>query len=184
MCFWKEAFHTAVYTINRMPTPILDNFTPIEKLLNQKPDYNFLKTFGCACFPFLRLYNENKLNFHTSKCVFIGYGDKHKGYKCLHNSGRVYSARHVIFNELDFPFVSNPTFLQAPAHVHPTIVPDYFNFTLTASDWSLEQHAENRTASVPLTSAGVSPPSSPLAQEPSNDQNQIATSLSSDHPPD
>ena len=29
-----------------------------------------------------------------------------KGYLSLHNSGRVYIARHVLFNEFDFPFAS------------------------------------------------------------------------------
>lgn len=43
----------------QLPVPIW------EKLYNQKPDYSFLKTFGCACYPHLRLYNKNKLEFHT-----------------------------------------------------------------------------------------------------------------------
>ncbi|KAL5805659.1 hypothetical protein ACOSQ4_028392 [Xanthoceras sorbifolium] len=33
-----------------------------------------------------------------------GYSVYHKGYKCLHSSGRVYISRHIIFNEIDFPF--------------------------------------------------------------------------------
>jgi hypothetical protein len=37
--------------------------------------------------------------------VFIGYSKNHIGYKCLHiPSGRVYIARHVVFNENSFPF--------------------------------------------------------------------------------
>jgi hypothetical protein len=37
--------------------------------------------------------------------VFIGYSKNHLGYKCLHiPSGRVYIARHVVFNENSFPF--------------------------------------------------------------------------------
>ncbi|KAL5818483.1 hypothetical protein ACOSQ4_022325 [Xanthoceras sorbifolium] len=70
----------------------------------QLPNYQFMKAFGCACFPYLRDYNKHKLDFHSSKCVFIGYSIVHKGYRCLHVSGKVYISRHVVFNELDFPY--------------------------------------------------------------------------------
>lgn len=65
-----------------------------------------LKTFGCACFSLLRPYNQHKVSFRTSKCVFIGYSFVHKGYKCLHPSGRVYIARSVTFNEAEYPYHS------------------------------------------------------------------------------
>lgn len=29
------------------------------------------------------MYNSQKAQLHTSKCVFIGYGSEHKWYKCL-----------------------------------------------------------------------------------------------------
>lgn len=65
-----------------------------------------LKTFGCACFPLLHLYNQHKVSFRSSKCVFIGYSPFHKGCKCLHPSGRAYIARSVTFNEAEFPYES------------------------------------------------------------------------------
>lgn len=39
-------------------------------------------------------------------CVFIGYNKSHKGYKCLHSSGRVYKTRNVVFTESAFPFIT------------------------------------------------------------------------------
>jgi hypothetical protein len=74
-------------------------------LFNQSPDYLFLKTFGCACWPNLRPYNTHKLQPRSSQCVFLGYSLLHKGYKCLHlPSNRLYISRDVIFDEPTFPF--------------------------------------------------------------------------------
>ena len=101
--YWWDAFHTAVFHINRLPTPVLKNQTPYEKLFKHKADYSFLKCFGCLCYPFLRDYNKHKFDFHSSKCIFIGYSPSHKGYKCLHPSDRVYIVKHVTFDETCFP---------------------------------------------------------------------------------
>ena len=40
--FWEDAFLTAVYIINRLPTPILQHKSPYEMVNNSKPDFNFL----------------------------------------------------------------------------------------------------------------------------------------------
>ena len=60
--------------------------------------------FGCSCFPDLRPYNKHRFAFKTSKCVFLGDSPFHKGYKCLHPSGRIYIARSVTFDEHSFPY--------------------------------------------------------------------------------
>ena len=52
--FWNYAFETSVYLINRMPTPILAHRSPFDCLFQRSPDYHFLRTFGCFCFPFPR----------------------------------------------------------------------------------------------------------------------------------
>ena len=48
--FWDQAFNTVVHLINRLPTRVIDNATPLERLLGDKakPNYDLLKTFGCA----------------------------------------------------------------------------------------------------------------------------------------
>ena len=70
--YWDEAFLTACYLINRMPTPVLGQDTPIHRLLKIPPNYSFLRTFGCACWPSLRKYNSHKLEFRSKMCVFPG----------------------------------------------------------------------------------------------------------------
>lgn len=67
----------------------------------------FCAFFGCACWPNLRPYNSHKLQFRSRQCVFLGYSNFHKGFKCLDlSSGRVYISRDVIFDETIFPFSS------------------------------------------------------------------------------
>ncbi|MDV3200578.1 MAG: transposase family protein, partial [Pigeon pea little leaf phytoplasma] len=61
--FWDSTFTTAVYLINRMPTPILQMQTPFEILFHKKPDYSVLRVFGCACYPYLRPYNKHKFDY-------------------------------------------------------------------------------------------------------------------------
>lgn len=105
--FWDEAFVTATYLINRLPSKVISGDTPIERLFNQKPDYLSLRTFGCACWPHLCPYNARKLQFRSKQCVFLGYSNLHKGFKCLDVSeGRVYISRDVIFDENVYPFAS------------------------------------------------------------------------------
>ena len=81
--YWPDAFSTAVFLINRLPTEVLKQKCPYEFLFNSKPNYSQLKVFGCLCFPHLRPYNKHKLDFRSSPCTFLGYSSKHKGYKCL-----------------------------------------------------------------------------------------------------
>ena len=97
--YWEDAFNTATFLINRLPTPTLNNISPYEKLYNRTPDFSFLRTFGCACWPNLRPYNKHKLDFRSKSCIFIGYSNNHHGYKCLDlSTGRIYISRHVIFD--------------------------------------------------------------------------------------
>jgi hypothetical protein len=103
--FWDEAFLAATYLINRLPSKVIHDSIPLERLFDQKLDYSFLRVFGCSCWPHLRLYNSRKLQFRSKQCVFFGYSSMHKGYKCLEvSTGRVYIYRDVTFDEEVFPF--------------------------------------------------------------------------------
>lgn len=88
--------------VNRLPT-VAHNSTPLEKLLDHKPDYSLLKTFGCLCYPTLRPFNNHKIDPQSTPCLFLGYSSIHKGYKCLSSSNRLYISRHVLFDEKKFP---------------------------------------------------------------------------------
>ena len=41
--FWWDTFVSAIYIINRLPTPILNHLSPWEKAFQRKPNYFFTK---------------------------------------------------------------------------------------------------------------------------------------------
>ncbi|KAJ9558092.1 hypothetical protein OSB04_012706 [Centaurea solstitialis] len=96
--FWGEAAFTAVYTINRHPTPTLKHKSPYEVLYGVSPAYELLKVWGCACFVQLQSHEYNKLEPRGRLCCFLGYGIEHKGYCCWDPiSKRLRISRHVTF---------------------------------------------------------------------------------------
>ncbi|PSS08272.1 Endonuclease, partial [Actinidia chinensis var. chinensis] len=98
--FWGEAALTAAYTINRVPSPLLGNLTPYERLYGTPPDYHSLRVFGCACFVLLQPHERTKLEPRSRLCCFLGYGIEHKGYRCWDPlSRRLRVSRHVVFWE-------------------------------------------------------------------------------------
>uniref|UniRef100_A0A2N9FMC6 Integrase catalytic domain-containing protein n=1 Tax=Fagus sylvatica TaxID=28930 RepID=A0A2N9FMC6_FAGSY len=132
--YWPYAFSTAIYLINRMPTPNLKFTSPWQLLFHTNPDYSFLKTFGCLCFPLLRPYNKHKLEPRSSPCVFLGYALNAKGYLCLNlQTHKLLISRHVAFHENSFPFKSQTspsscstpsnTWLSSVLYFHPCTAP-------------------------------------------------------------
>jgi 3'-phosphoadenosine 5'-phosphosulfate sulfotransferase (PAPS reductase)/FAD synthetase len=122
--FWDEAFLTAVFLINRLPYRVINYDTPFDRLHGQSPEYSFLYTFGCTCCPNLRPYNSRKLEFRSKQCVFLGYSNEHKGFKCLDLAvGRIYVSKDV-FDEQVFPFSSLHLNAGAQLHAELNLLPD------------------------------------------------------------
>jgi len=104
--FWNFAFKSSVYLINRMPTLVLQNQSPFECLFHLTPSYDFLCTFRCLCFSFLRPYHAYKLDFYSSPFVFLSYSSSHLGYRYLDLASQcVYISCHVWFHEDVFFFL-------------------------------------------------------------------------------
>ena len=98
--FWGEAALTAVYTINRCPSPIVQNQTPYDLLFGSSPSYDLLRVFGCVCFVLLYDHERNKLQSRSHLCCFLGYGIGKKGYRCYDPiSKRLCVSQHVVFGK-------------------------------------------------------------------------------------
>ena len=165
--YWPYAFAVAVYLINRLPTPVLSMQSPYQKLFARSPNYDKLRVFGCACFPWLRPYNRHKLEDRSLQCVFLGYSLTQSAYMCLHRpTGRIYISRHVQFDETLFPF-STTTSNSSP-HVDLT--------SNAVTNWS-------HTVTIPATNSTMprQPPCSPLHQRHTSSPTADHHLLSSSH---
>lgn len=116
--YWVEAFFTANVLSNLLPTSTLEGVvSPFEQIHGKSPVYSSLRSFGSACFPTLRDYASTKMDPKSLCCVFLGYNEKYKGYRCLYPpTGRVYISRHILFDENVFPFATTYS------HLHPHMV--------------------------------------------------------------
>ena len=99
LSFCGEAFHAATSHINLFLTPILKHQSSFQTLIHKTLNCNFLLTFGHAFYPLLRPYQNQKLEFQSKQCIFLGYAENHKGYKCLSKSSKVYISGHFNFDE-------------------------------------------------------------------------------------
>ncbi|GJZ49845.1 putative RNA-directed DNA polymerase [Tanacetum coccineum] len=60
------------------------------------------------------------MDFRSTPCVFLGYSPSHHGYRCLDIFiERLYIARHVHFNEAQFPFDIPKTTFPPPSKTSP-----------------------------------------------------------------
>ena len=102
---WVEAFFSAMFLINLLHSSVLqDNKSPYEMIHQKPPTYTALRVFGCKCYPSLRPYMQNKFDPKSLSCVFLGYNEKYKGYRCLYPpTGKIFISRHVLFDENSFP---------------------------------------------------------------------------------
>ena len=106
--FWGETALTAVYTINRIPSPTTHKKSPFELLYDKLPDYSSLRVFGCVYFVSLPSHERNKLEPRSRLCCFLGYSISQKGFRCYDPiSRRLRISRHVEFGNIRLFLVAN-----------------------------------------------------------------------------
>ncbi|KAI5343142.1 hypothetical protein L3X38_011018 [Prunus dulcis] len=103
--FWYHAVAHAASLINFMPSIALGNQSPFQKLFDKPPPLQHLRVFGTAVYPYIRPFNEHKLQSRTVQCVFMGYSQGYKGVICYNTTThRFLLSRHVVHDESVFPF--------------------------------------------------------------------------------
>lgn len=177
---WVEAFSTTVFTINYLPTPVLNEASPFEIMYGKSPIYAIFWIFGCLCFLYLRDYAKHKFEPKSLPCNFLGYNSSYKGFRCLNpKSHRVFITWHAWFDETIFP--SSLSHMQ-PSHA----LSDYISFhdpsssnsslfstNSTASSWPLPSVTPSKpckSCALKLNTSGSSPISLPHVPTPINEQ--------------
>ena len=111
--YWGEAALTAAYLINRLPSQILQNNSPIQLLSKFYPNFktsNHLvpRIFGCVSFVHVHSPHRGKLDPRAIKCIFLGYSPTQKGYKCYQPTTK------KNFVSIDVTFVETESFFSKP----------------------------------------------------------------------
>ncbi|UYV73309.1 hypothetical protein LAZ67_10002666 [Cordylochernes scorpioides] len=100
---WAEAVTTANYLHNRIPSKATDK-TPFELWTNRKPSLKHLRRFGCKAFAYIPKIKRNKLDSKVIEGIFLGYDDRSKGYRILHDTDNITISRYVKFIEKENGF--------------------------------------------------------------------------------
>ncbi|XP_060212124.1 uncharacterized protein LOC132639708 [Lycium barbarum] len=104
ICFWGDCVRTAIYLINKFPSPVLGGKSPCEMLFGKISKLDHLRVFGCLCYA-SKLPRGDKFAERARKVVLVGYSEIQKGYRLYDLVSKVlFISRDVTFRELVFPF--------------------------------------------------------------------------------
>ena len=149
--FWGEAVRSASYLMNRTPSRVIAFKTPDAKLheLLSIPVRDGLepRIFGCTAYVH---QNIGKLEPRAIRCMFLGYADKKKGYRCYDpKENKVHVTRDVACHET-VPFFDHGYPLQGERKNESNT---HENTIIMEPDYSFEQmvlNDENNEANAPF----------------------------------
>lgn len=97
-----------------MPSVALGHKSPFQKLFDKIPPLQHLRVFGTVVYPYIRPFNEHKLQPRTVQCVFMGYSQGYKGVICYNTTTQKFIiSRHVVHDESIFPFKQSESSIQS-----------------------------------------------------------------------
>ena len=80
LSYWSFLVMHATHIINCLPSPILQNCTPFERLHGFPPTYSHFKVFGSLCFASTLASHRSKFDLRARKCVFLGIPHDSKAF--------------------------------------------------------------------------------------------------------
>jgi hypothetical protein len=158
--YWAEGLHTATNLLNRLPTTAIQIVCPHLALFGSVPSYDYMRVFGCTCYPNMTAIAPHKLSPRSTRCVFLGYSADHKGYRCLDlSTNRLIVSRHVVFDEDSFPLAASPSLIDRDflCESGPTV----FTIGTHLTTAGTSTPAPRRPA--PEIPPGFEPPAAPLS---------------------
>ncbi|CAH9066166.1 unnamed protein product [Cuscuta epithymum] len=164
--FWGECILAVVYLINRTPSGLLANKSPIEVLCGEPPTYDELRVFGCLCFVHNQWAKGNKFAPRGRRCVFVGYPNGKKGWKLFDlDTHEFFVSRDVTFHEDVFPYAASSVPESNPA---PSL--DVIGFDEDTESSFGEDEADSTTQATegvvpPILSSNEAGSSSAIPQE-------------------
>jgi transposase InsO family protein len=69
--FWELGIKHDVHIINMLPTPLLNQKSPFEKLTGLKPVLHDLRVFGCLAYCCTIVSGRKKFDSRSSKCILV-----------------------------------------------------------------------------------------------------------------
>lgn len=98
-----------VYILNIIPSTVVGDISPFEKLYGKPPSLSPMRVVGCLCFA-SNLPKQDKFSPRAVRSVLVGYGTTQKGYRLYDlENGVFFTSRNVMFMEKDFSFKGSST---------------------------------------------------------------------------
>ena len=111
--FWRDAILVACYLINRMSSSVLHDQIPHSILFPNQPLFCLpLRVFGCVCFVHILTPGQDKLYGKVTTCVFLGYSQLQRGYRCYSTDTNRY------FISVDVTFFKDSSFFSFEERPH------------------------------------------------------------------